>query len=394
MGEATLDLQKITQLLKPLLELRNIITDKPKTSHTGIKLDMNVIRGSWRSRLKVFGKEVEDTERVDIRLQVVSNNVVKTCRLWVHNHYGQRNAAAMELDSLVNIGDGKVVDMIVLECGGNGEKSGTIGICLDHCHQARVGTEKRTVVIEVMDKRIEVDFEDSLMAFLLEACGDILKMEGSCTFQQNSFIPESIGCKLLEEVFCCRMEGWIKRCKKLPMKIQCGTHSDKAVNLMTAQELCEILVSLWGGVVGEVTEDKRTVWMEVLMIEGIKGNVKGGCIKGVTIIDKECIIDTFKEFKPHLYRCKSGTTLGNNLGRIPKVVHKRYTMHGIFLRSTVSEGYADEEGMTFGSKCKGGCTSIDLGAKKSHLAMLSSTPCICIGQRILFISNHVGAMDK
>ena len=60
MGETTLDLHEVSELLEPLLELRYILAAEPEAPHACIELNMNGIGVGQRIGSQIVGKEVED----------------------------------------------------------------------------------------------------------------------------------------------------------------------------------------------------------------------------------------------------------------------------------------------------------------------------------------------
>ena len=68
---------------------------------------------------------------------------------------------------------------------------GAITVGLDHAHHLRVGLQERAVVIEVIDQRIEVDFEDGLVYLLLQLFRNLVKAEAAGALQQDEFVAQT-----------------------------------------------------------------------------------------------------------------------------------------------------------------------------------------------------------
>ena len=107
--------------------------------HAGVEFEMDGIGGV--DALEVIGEEVEDAEGVDVGFEVVADDVVEGRGFRVHDHDGEGYAAAAEGDAFVGVGDGEVVDVVVLECGGDLDGTGTVGGGFDHGHESCAGVE-------------------------------------------------------------------------------------------------------------------------------------------------------------------------------------------------------------------------------------------------------------
>ena len=103
--------------------------------------------------------------------------MVETIFLTIHNHDGKRDTVAPEFYTFVAISHGEVVDMIELQRTGYLNFAGAIRRGLHHCHQLGVGRYALAVVVDIVDKGVEVDLHNCFVKFALQRLGDILELE-------------------------------------------------------------------------------------------------------------------------------------------------------------------------------------------------------------------------
>ena len=202
-------------------------------------MDRERCGGVW-AVLQVPGKEVEDVDGVDVGFKLVTDNVVKSRRLGVHNHDREGDASASEFDPFIDVGNGEIVDVVILKRGSNGEEACTVGVGLDHRHEAGSGSEQVTIVVEIVYKRINIDLEECLMAFLPQSGGDALKVEGTGSFEEDSFVVECVGLELQKELFGGRVEGGFCLREKRLLSEQGGSDGYQTVDMTRLKERGEL----------------------------------------------------------------------------------------------------------------------------------------------------------
>lgn len=101
--------------------------------HTSVKLNVYRI---WRStyQTQMLGKQVKNTEAINIWFKTVSDNIIEGRFFGIHNHYGKCNASTTKFNSLVGIGNRKVVDMVKLKRRGHLYTPRAIACSLNHSH--------------------------------------------------------------------------------------------------------------------------------------------------------------------------------------------------------------------------------------------------------------------
>ena len=77
---------------------------------------------------------------------------------------------------------------MLLQCFGNLNRTGTVGIGLDHAYQFRFCTHLPTVIVEIVYNRIEIDFKNRLVNFFGELFGYAFKTKTTSTFEQHHFV--------------------------------------------------------------------------------------------------------------------------------------------------------------------------------------------------------------
>ena len=157
--------------------------------HTRVELDMY---GPAGDALLARGTNegIHQSERIYLGLQIVVEECLKRCHLGVHHHDISRNTSLTQGHTLISHGHCQIVHAVVLQCLGNLNGSGTIGIGLDHAHHLRIGLQERAEMIQIVDHRLQVHLQDGLMDFLLQQLADALEAEAAGTLQQYDLIAQ------------------------------------------------------------------------------------------------------------------------------------------------------------------------------------------------------------
>ena len=133
--------------------------------HTSIELDVNRESGDTLL-LGSLDECIEQSERINLRLQVVIEHGLEGCHFRVHNHDVAGDTVLAKGDTLIGNSHSQIIYTMILQGLGNLYRSGTIAIRLDHADQLGFRLHEGTVVVEVGNHRIQVDLEGGFMHLL------------------------------------------------------------------------------------------------------------------------------------------------------------------------------------------------------------------------------------
>ena len=231
MGEDGTHGEGAVGIVEPPGQLVEVGLGKAEAVHAGVELDVD------GHGLLLFsegahgvGEEVEDAEAVDVGFEAVADDVGKALLLGVHDHDGEGDAVAAQIDALVAIGHGEVIDMVVLQDAGHLGLAGAVGGCLDHRHEAGAGTDEGAVVVEVGNEVVEVDLHDGLVRFALKEARDVLEMEAAGAFEQDGLVVETVDVVLVDEVFGGVEEGGIEAGEEVAVAFKGFAYADEAAD--------------------------------------------------------------------------------------------------------------------------------------------------------------------
>ena len=122
---------------------------------------------------------VEQTEGVDLGLQVVVEHGLEGRHLWVHHHDIGSNACPPQGHALVGYSHCQIVHTVLLQRLRHLYCTSSVGIGLHHTHHLRFRLQERTVVVQVVYHGTEVHLKGSLVYLLLQQFRDMLKAETS-----------------------------------------------------------------------------------------------------------------------------------------------------------------------------------------------------------------------
>ncbi len=169
--------------------------------HAGIELNVDGPSGDTLFA-GCLDQGVEQTEGVDFGLQVVIEHGLEGGHLRIHNHDVAGDASLAQGDALVGHGHGQIVDPMFLQGLRNLHGSGSIAVGLDHAHQFGLGPQEGTIVVQVLDHRIEVDLENGLVDFLLQQLCQLVETETARAFQENQFAMQLTEHIAVDELLC------------------------------------------------------------------------------------------------------------------------------------------------------------------------------------------------
>ena len=289
-----------------------------KPTHARIELDVD---GIARDALAAGGldKSVEETEGIDLGLQVVVEHRLEGGHLGVHHHDVARDAIAAQRHALVGHGHGQVIDAVVLERLGHLHGTRSIGVGLDHANEFRAGSHHGAVVIEIIDQRLEINLQCGLVDLADEQLGETLETKLACAFEEDHLVAERAEGGTMDEVFDGRVKLLLGQLGEGGMVGGNGrTDTDKALHATLADE---------GGHLGiegvfvlaaleNIAEDERALATLVVgaATHEVEGNVEGVDVGVVGVVDERAAVVAFLHLQTHGNWLKVGHTVGKLLG--------------------------------------------------------------------------------
>ena len=171
-------------------ELCHVFTRiEAQTAHAGVELDVD---GPAGDALALGGADerFEQTEGVDFGLEVVVEDGFEGRHLGVHHHDGLGDAVAAQLGALVGHSHSEVVDAMVLQGLCNLYGSGSVAVGLNHADKLGVGTQERTVIVEIVDHGTKIDLERGLVNALDKHLGQLVETKLTGTFYQDDLVVQ------------------------------------------------------------------------------------------------------------------------------------------------------------------------------------------------------------
>ena len=365
-------------LVEATQEGLHVVGHESEAMHAGVKLDVDGegLGGVGIEGGKVVGEEVEYAEAVDVGLEVVADDIVEACGLGVHDHNGEGDAVATQLDTLVDVGHSEVVDVVELEGGGHLDGASTVGGSFDHGHEAGGGPQLGAEVVEVVNKGVEVDLHDGLMGLALEEFGDAFETEDTGTLEEDSLVAEGGHVVLGEEVVGGGVELAVDVGESLAAAHKGGTDTHEATYGPLGQELCHLGIefAVLDSGLEDVAHNECAAEMLFLVGEVVEGDGEGVEIEGVAVVDEEAVAGAFVHLHTHFDGHEAGAAGGNDIGQIAEIEHQGDAVHDILLRGAINEGDGDVEGCGV-LEVKGGVIVGYRDGEKAEVAVGGGAPC-------------------
>ena len=264
-------------------------------------------------------KGVEETEGIDLGLQVVVEHRLEGGHLGVHHHDVARDAIAAQRHALVGHGHGQVIDAVVLERLGHLHGTRSIGVGLDHADEFRAGSHHGAVVVEIIDQRLEINLQSGLVDLAYEQLGEALETKLACAFEQYHLVAERAEGGTMDEVFDGRVKLLLGQLGEGGMVGGNGrTDTDKALHATLADEgghLCVEGVFVLAAL-ENIAEDERALATLVVgaATHEVEGNVEGVDVGVVGVVDERAAVVAFLHLQAHGDWLKVGHTVGKLLG--------------------------------------------------------------------------------
>ena len=289
-----------------------------KPTHARIELDVD---GIARDALAAGGldKGVEETEGIDLGLQVVVEHRLEGAHLGVHHHDVARDAIAAQRHALVGHGHGQVINAVVLERLGHLHGTRSIGVGLDHADEFRAGSHHGAVVVEIIDQRLEINLQGGLVDLADKQLGEALETKLACAFEQDHLVAERAEGGTMDEVFDGRVKLLLGQLGEGGMVGGNGrTDTDKALHATLADEgghLCVEGVFVLAAL-ENIAEDERALATLVVgaATHEVEGNVEGVDVGVVRVVDERAAVVAFLHLQAHGDWLKVGHTVGKLLG--------------------------------------------------------------------------------
>lgn len=258
MRENGLDAKGTVGCVEATDKRRYIGIGESETVHPGIKFDMDgVLRAVGGHETDRFRETFKNAETVDVGFEIVTDYVVETFFFRVHHHDGERDAVATKVDAFIAVGDGKVVDMVVLKGVSNFDFAGTVAGSLDHGHETCARANKGAVVVEVVDEVVEIDFHDGLVGFATEDACYVFEVETAGSFEEDDFVIELVKVELVDEVACGGVEIGVEVGEELTVATECFANADEAGYTMGESKVVDMSIEVGFGKSGleYITDD-------------------------------------------------------------------------------------------------------------------------------------------
>ena len=282
-------------------EFVGFVDVEPQPVHARVELDVYGPAGD--ALLAGLPDEgIEQSEGVDLGLQVVVEERLERCHLRVHHHDVGRDARIAQRHSLIGHGHGQVVHTVFLQGLGYLDGPSPVSVGLDHAHELGLWLQQRTVVVQVVHHSVEVYLKDGLVYLLLQQFRDALEAEAAGAFQQDGLVVQGMDYGACEErvgrgkeVFLAHGEG-IGRCRNL------STNADKFADAALLAEHVHLSVQL-GRVLAalvNVAQDEGVSGCRLLAAaHEVEGDVERMDVVVVGVVDQGATVLTLFHFQSH-----------------------------------------------------------------------------------------------
>ena len=145
---------------------------------------------------------IEQSETVNLWLKIVLKESAEAAHLRIHHHDSLRDTLLAKRHTFISNSNSKIIYIVVLQGLCHLDCSRSISISLYHANHLRFWLHERAIVVEVLHDCAEVNFKDSLMDFLLQSVCNALKVEFTCTLNEDELMLEARENIVLQERIC------------------------------------------------------------------------------------------------------------------------------------------------------------------------------------------------
>ena len=313
---------------------------KAQTVHARVKFDVDRPAGDT---LLTGGldQRIQQTEGIDLRLQVVVEHGLEGGHLRVHDHDVGRDASLTQGDTLVGHSHRQIIDTMVLQRTGNLHRTSAITVGFDHAHHLRLGFQERAVVIQILHHGIEVHLKNGLVNLLLQLFRNLVEPERTGTLQQDQFMMQS--CKGIagKEMIHVGKELLVGNLDSVSLCREFRTDANKLVDTTLHRQVAHLSIEFIGGRTGleDITEDQRLrqTACRLTTLHEIEGNIKRVDITIVRVVDEQTTALSFLDLQTHGNRFEFGHAVGQLAGCQSDAQCYGRTGDCIFDRSLVDE---------------------------------------------------------
>ena len=259
-------------------------------------------------------KGIEQAETVDLRLQLVLEERAEGTHLGVHHHDALRDALLAKRYALVGNGNGKVIDMMLLQHLCHLDRSCPVSVGLDHADHLRLRLHKGAVVLEVLRYGTKVDFENRFMYFLLQTVGYALEVETACALdedelllQRGKYLARYQRIRVREEAALDGQAGEAVHVGRYDR-----THGQQIVHATLLEQLGQMGVEgmRFHAALQYVAQDEGPLpsFLFGTTVHKVEGDVEAGEVAVVGVVDERAVVLPVLHLQSHSHRLQGTQT--------------------------------------------------------------------------------------
>ena len=152
-----------------------------------------------------FHQRIQQTERINLGLEVVIEHGFEGRHLGIHDHNAARDAVFPQGYAFVCHCNSQIIHAMVLQCLGDFNATGTVGIGLDHAYELGFGLHKRAIAVQVLHNGIEINLQRRFMHLPNKQFRQPVETETPCPFDENHLVMQ-----LLEHIAAYQLVNVVK----------------------------------------------------------------------------------------------------------------------------------------------------------------------------------------
>ena len=288
------------QTINHLIDITHGI--EAQTMHAGVELDMYGPAGDTLLT-GCLDKCVHQTERIDLRLEIVVEHGLEGGHLGIHDHDVGGDAGLTERHTLVGHSHGEIVYTMILQRLGYLYGTRTIAVSLDHTHHLRLRLQERTVVVQVVDHGIEIHLKDGLVHLLFQLFRNLVEAERTGTLQQDQLIPKAAEYIAGEEMRHIGKKLLVGHLDLVCLGRQLRTDADELLDAALHSQFVHLGIKHLGrrARLEDITED-QCLFRSLTTVHEVEGDVKGVDVTVVRVVDEDTAALPLLHLQTHRYR--------------------------------------------------------------------------------------------
>ena len=246
-------------MLETFYQCRHVMKRvKAQTVHARIQFDMNREVG-YTFLFCLADQCIQQTETVDFRFKIIFKEGLEAAHLRIHDNDIGLDARLTQIHAFVGNRYSQIIDLVILQCLGNLNGSGTIGRSLDHTNHLGFRLEKATVIIQVIHHGIKVNLQDRLMDLAFQQIGQLVKPERTRTFDQYHILMQMGEPFARQQFRRCTEEITFHR-KEAMKSRQLRSYTDKAFHTATFDQTGHFFIEYLGILSGllDITQNQHS----------------------------------------------------------------------------------------------------------------------------------------